>query len=258
MMAGMDTEEKLDWHVLLSEKLPPWVLRFVKTTGRAVGRYGMFGAGDDVLLAISGGKDSLALALALSLRLRWIPHAYRLHAVMIDWTDHPVPPEARDLLASYFRDLSIDFSLLEAPQNDPSFHEGFNCYICARNRRRILFEYAASHGWRIIAMGHHLDDLVETTLMNLCLRGDFRTMAPVQDFFDGKIAVVRPLIEVHESATRRLAATYTLPVVKPVCPYDQTNIRSSLKPIVGELAHLDRDVREHILHAHRFPEKEEA
>jgi tRNA 2-thiocytidine biosynthesis protein TtcA len=101
-------------------------------------------------------------------------------------------------------------------------------------------------------MGHHLDDLVETSLMNLCLRGNFSTMQPVQPFFDGKINVIRPMIEVHESVTKRLAEAYDLPVVKPVCPYDQTNIRSRIKPIVKELSLLDKLSREHMYKAHHF------
>lgn len=77
-------------------------------------------------------------------------------------------------------------------------------------------------------------------------------MQPVQPFFDGKINVIRPMIEIHESVTRRLAEAYDLPVVKPVCPYDQTNIRSRIKPIVKELSHLDKLSREHIYKAHHY------
>ncbi|MBR0519848.1 MAG: adenine nucleotide alpha hydrolase, partial [Spirochaetales bacterium] len=56
----------------------------------------------------------------------------------------------------------------------------------------------------------------------------------------------------HESTLKRLAQTYDLPVVKPVCPYDLTNIRSSIKPIVKEICHLDRFAREHVMNAHKL------
>ena len=89
-------------------------------------------------------------------------------------------------------------------------------------------------------------------MMNLCFRASFATMLPVQEFFDGKLHIIRPLIEIHESVTRRLADIYDLPVIKPVCPYDQTNIRARLKPIISELAHIDHLTREHIYNAHHF------
>jgi tRNA 2-thiocytidine biosynthesis protein TtcA len=77
-------------------------------------------------------------------------------------------------------------------------------------------------------------------------------MLPVQPFFDGKIHIIRPMIQVHESVIKRLGSLYDFPVVKPVCPYDQTNIRSRLKPIISELSHIDKLSREHIFNAHSF------
>ncbi|MFA6845775.1 MAG: tRNA 2-thiocytidine biosynthesis TtcA family protein [Sphaerochaetaceae bacterium] len=245
-------EQKLDYHSLIDGDIPPWVMRFIKTTGKAVNEYQMIGEGDSVLLSVSGGKDSLAMALALSLRRKWLPINYSIQALMIDWKEHPIPIEYRTLLALYFQALDIEFILVDEMQYSPSFNGVFNCYLCSRNRRRILFEYCREHEMRIVAMGHHLDDLVETTLINLCFRGHFETMSPVQEFFDGKLKIIRPMIEVHESVTRRLSELYNLPTVKPVCPYDQTNIRAQLKPIVSQLAHMDKLTREHIYHAHGF------
>ena len=250
--ASSKMDSRIDYHSLIDGDIPPWVMRFIKGVGRTINTYSMIREGDEVLLAVSGGKDSLALALALSLRLKWLPVSYRLRALMIDWTEHPIPVQARSALGEYFDSLDIDFRIQDEHQYPQSFKGEFNCYLCSRNRRRILFEEAAKQDVRLIAMGHHLDDLVETSLMNLCFRADFSSMHPVQEFFKGRLYVIRPMIEIHESVTRRLAEVYSLPVVKPVCPYDQTNIRSTLKPIVGQLSHMDRLTREHIYKAHHF------
>ena len=77
-------------------------------------------------------------------------------------------------------------------------------------------------------------------------------MQPVQPFFDGKIQKIRPMIEIHENNLKQLAAHYDLPVVKPVCPFDQSNIRSQVKPLVKQLVHIDKFAREHIYNAHMF------
>ena len=234
----MECNEKLDYRSLISGDIPPWVMRFIKGVGKTINTYSMIKEGDEVLLSVSGGKDSLALALALSLRLKWLPVSYSLRALMINWIEHPISQESKERLYEYFAALSIPF---------------FNCYLCSRNRRRMLFERAGREGVRLIAMGHHLDDLVETSLMNLCFRASFSTMLPVQDFFDGRLYVIRPMIESHESVTRRLSECYNLPTVKPVCPYDQTNIRAQLKPVIKSLCHIDSLTREHIYKAHSLP-----
>jgi tRNA 2-thiocytidine biosynthesis protein TtcA len=171
---------------------------------------------------------------------------------MINWIEHPIPNEYRALLSTYFSDLGIEFTIFDEHQFPSSFKGEFNCYLCSRNRRRILFDYCDENQIKLVAMGHHLDDLVETTMMNLCFRANFSTMQPVQPFFDGKITVIRPMIEIHEAVIHRLAQAYDLPVVKPVCPYDQTNVRSRLKPIIKELSHIDSLSREHIYNAHQF------
>ena len=171
---------------------------------------------------------------------------------MINWLEHPIPEEYRDRLAEYFDALDIDFTIQDEPQFPTSFNGDFNCYLCARNRRRVLFTYAEKTDTKLIAMGHHLDDLAETTMMNLCFRASFSTMLPVQEFFSGRMHIIRPLIETRESITRRLAEAYDLPVVKPVCPYDQTNVRARLKPVISELSRIDKLTREHIYNAHDF------
>lgn len=254
-------DERLPYQDLIDGDIPPWVMRFIKGVGKAINRYRMIQKDDEVIIAASGGKDSLALALALSLRRKWLPVTYTLKAVMIDWIEHPIPPEYKEKLRAYFSALDIDLIIFEEHQFPESFNGDFNCYLCARNRRRILFQYAEKENAKLIAMGHHLDDLAETTLMNLCFRASFSTMLPVQEFFEGKMHIIRPLIETRENVTRRLAECYDIPVIKPVCPYDQTNVRARLKPIISELSHIDKLTREHIYNAHDFsvsvlPEKQ--
>ncbi|MGH0051934.1 MAG: ATP-binding protein [Sphaerochaetaceae bacterium] len=232
--------------------IPPRVMRFIKKTGKAINRHEMIKENDRVLLSVSGGKDSLALAAALAIRLRWLPVSYHLEAVMIDWIEHPIGEIWEERLHEFFETFSIPFTIFHEYQYPESFKGEFNCYLCSRNRRRIMFEYADKHDYSLIATGHHLDDLVETTIMNLTKRGVFSTMLPVQEFFKGKLHVIRPMIEVHEQTIRSIANEFKFPCVKPVCPYDQTNIRSKIKPIVKDMVALDRDAREHFYKAHMF------
>ena len=206
----------------------------------------MIGDGDRILLGISGGKDSLAMAAALALRRRWVRDSYTLNAVQIEWEEYPIPDKVKCSTGNFFRSLDIPYRTLKARMNAGSDHKTFNCYLCSRNRKRLLFETAESEGFSKIALGHHLDDIVETTLMNLCFHGIFSTMLPVQKFFDGKLSIIRPLCEVKESEIRKMSERLDFPVLHSECPYRETNMRARLKPIVRELSKLNRNVRENI------------
>jgi len=237
---------------LVDGNMPPWIRRFVKQTGKGINSFKMIEDGDKVLLGISGGKDSLALALALSLRLKWLPISYELKAIMINWREYAINEEETNKLKLFFNILNIPFEIIQANMFPDSFNNTFNCYLCSRNRRRILFEYAEKNSITKIALGHHLDDFTETTIMNLCFRANFSTMKPVQDFFKGKIYIIRPMCEVRESTIQKLVRECELPVSIFNCPHKDTNLRSKIKPIIKQLSHIDKLTREHIFNAHNF------
>lgn len=237
---------------VLRGNLPPWLRRLAKQTGRSINRFGMIGAGDSVLIGSSGGKDSLVLALLLVVRKTWLPIDYTLRALHIDWAEYPITDKERSDIIAYFDLLGIPLKIVRTPMKNESFQGQFNCYLCARNRRRILFQEADSLDISKIALGHHLDDIVETMLINLCFRGTFDTMKPVQDFFGGKLQVLRPLCELPERAVLRIAERLSLPVVEKRCPHEEDNIRRRLKPIVSQLSHIDGHARTHMFEA-AFP-----
>ena len=182
-------EGKLGYRNLIEGEIPPWVMRFIKETGKGINEFEMIKDGDTVLISASGGKDSLALSLALSIRRKWLPIDYTLKALMINWIEHPIDDEYKQKLKEYYQALGIEFMIVDEHQFPSSFKGEFNCYLCSRNRRRILFDYAFKNDIRLIAMGHHLDDLVETRLLTLSFRARHDTMKPVQEFFDGKLYV---------------------------------------------------------------------
>ncbi|MFP4564266.1 MAG: tRNA 2-thiocytidine biosynthesis TtcA family protein [Spirochaetia bacterium] len=232
------------------ERPPSWFTRFVKNAGRGLNEFSMIGENDRVILGVSGGKDSLALALALSFRKRWLPIDYTLYGIMIDWIEYPMGKAARRELEDFFALIGVELTVVRAHMHVESFQGEFSCYLCSRNRKRILFERAEEMKVSKIALGHHLDDIVETTLINLCFRGQFATMMPVQEFFQGKLHIVRPLCRVRESEIDKVVGRLELPVYEVGCPYKHTNIRARMKPIVRELSRTDKQVREHIFSAH--------
>ena len=241
---------------LFTGKVPPRVMRFVKQAGRGINRYGLIGEGERVLLGISGGKDSLSMALALALRKRWLPIDYQLEAMHIDWQEFPLTDTEKGRLLQFFDIINVPLTIQKASIYEGFYKKGFNCYACARHRKKLLFETLKERDMSKIAFGHHMDDLIETTLMNVCFRGNFATMMPLQGFFGGQVTVIRPLCEVKVKEIERICRFLELPVAEPDCPHKSTNLRDKLRPIIQEMIKLDPYLHEHIYASHWNIQKE--
>ena len=214
--------------------------RFAHHVGRGISRFAMIGPGDRVLIGVSGGKDSLALSLALVERKKWVPVDYELFAVQVEWREHPLEETEKRSLDEYFDRLAIPLRRVQASINPPSFGGKFSCYTCSRNRKRILFGEAERVGATRIALGHHMDDIARTTLMNLLFHGEFSTMMPVQRFFGGKLEIIRPMCEVRSSEVARVARRLGLPVVPSRCPNAEKNQRGLMREIMKTVSRVDK------------------
>jgi tRNA 2-thiocytidine biosynthesis protein TtcA len=214
--------------------------RFARHAGRGIHRFHMIVPGDRVLIGVSGGKDSLALSLALAERKQWVPVHYELFAMQIDWREYPLAEEEKQGIDKFYAEIGIPLRRVVASICPPTFKKKFSCYTCSRNRKRLLFNEAARIGATRIALGHHLDDIAHTTLMNLFFRGEFSTMMPVQQFFGGKLSIIRPLCEVREAEVARLASRVPLPIVHPHCPNSEKNQRSLMRDILRQASRVDK------------------
>lgn len=229
--------------------IPKYLHRFIKKVGLGINKHNMLSYDKKILISLSAGKDSLALALALALRKRWLPVDYKLEAIQVDWKEYPLSEEQLQDIRNFCTALDIPYTVIKQSMFPGDYKEDFNCYRCSRNRRRIIFDYAKEHNYKLIATGHHLDDIAETVIMNLALRGKLESMLPVNHFFGGDIVVVRPMCLVEEAEIIKISNDFHLPVADLSCPYKKINMRSKLKPIIGELKKLDKHAKMHIYQA---------
>ena len=248
-----DSIRILDQYTKLSPRARPRVDVFAKKVGRGIHRFDMIREGDRIMIAASGGKDSRALSVALAARRQWVPVRYECMALLVDWREYPLQPESVQDLRDFYAAWNIPLKIVQADMMPAVLLAGsrkpFNCYICSRNRRRILFQEAEKEGIRKIALGHHLDDIVETTLLNLFFRGEFSTMMPVQDFFNGKMQIIRPMCEVEEKEILRLMRHLPLPIFDNDCPRKEINQRVMLKEMLRTLKRCNKRVKENIYRA---------
>ena len=223
---------------------------------KAVQDYEMIAPGDRVMVGVSGGKDSVALTIGLSMLRKYIGFDYEVVAVTLDpQFDHQ--PMDYSALAELFRQHGIPYEVRRTEIGPVVFEyrkEKNPCALCAKLRRGSLHTALTERGIRKIALGHHYDDAVETLLMNLLFEGRIGCFQPVTYLDRTGITQIRPLLYCQEADIRRMAAKLCLPVVKNTCPMDGHSRRQEVKELIASLEERYPDLKKKLFGAvQRYP-----
>lgn len=220
-----------------------------RSVGKALHHYDMIADGDRIAVGLSGGKDSLTLLWILNERLRRVPIRYRLFAIYID---PGFQGGFSNALGRYAAEQGYEI-WIEPTGHGPLAHGEVNrenpCFLCARLRRKRLFEIADALGCTKLALGHNKDDLIETLFLNLCYAGEISTMKPVQPFFGGRFTVLRPLAFTEEETIRRFSRARGFPDFVNPCPSAADSKRSEIKEMLGRLYRSNRKIKGNIFRA---------
>jgi tRNA 2-thiocytidine biosynthesis protein TtcA len=224
--------------------------RVISLAGKAMHGWRMLEDGDNILLGLSGGKDSLSLLWLLAERRRRIPINFTVKAVHVEMGYHTVDHKA---LAGFCEGLGVEFHLIGSDYgpraHSPENREKSPCFFCAFHRRRELFQSARRLGCAKIALAHQQDDILETFMMNLLYAGSMGTMLPVQPFFQGEITVIRPLALINASQTGQFCRKKGLPLQPPCCPSSARGKRFESRQWLESLYAQNRRVRSSFWHA---------
>lgn len=198
-----------------------------KKIGKAIHDYEMIRDKDKVLIGVSG-QDSLALASILKFRLTYLPIKYTLEAVHVEMNkrNSSVIKEFLKKLGIKCRVIKVDFK-----KNKKSINKT-PCFWCSWKRREAIFKLAGKLGCKKIVFGHHLDDMLETLLLNMFYQGEISIMPPKLKMFKGKFHIIRPFSYAEKKHIKEYARVNKIPSMPYECPFGKTTNRTLMRKII--------------------------
>ncbi|MEO5894697.1 MAG: tRNA 2-thiocytidine(32) synthetase TtcA [Vicinamibacterales bacterium] len=230
----------------------PLEARIAKKVTKAITEYNLIEDGDRVMVGLSGGKDSWALIQILDVLRRRAPIDFTFIAVTVDSGYNGY---RHDLISRTCHERGWEYKIehtdIGEVMEDILAASDTPCSLCARLRRGVLYRIARDVGATKIALGHHLDDFIETLLLNLFFAGALKAMPARLVSDNGEHVVIRPLVYTTESEARNYAKESNLPIVGCCCPAcgDLSLQRQRLKRLIAELEVEHPDVKHSMIRA---------
>lgn len=227
--------------------------RLTRDVAQAVRDFSMIEAGDKVMVAISGGKDSYTMLHLLRRMQRTAPIRFELVAVNLD-QGHPGYPVER--LRGWLEAEGYDFRIVHEDTYSvvkEKVPEGKTyCSLCSRLRRGILYSLAQDLGCTKIALGHHRDDVLATLMLNLVFAGQLKAMPPKLRSDDGRNVVIRPLAFAAEATIARYAELQRFPILPcDLCGSQENLQRKQMAALLDDLERKNPGTKQSMLAALR-------
>lgn len=210
--------------------------RLKRWAGKAICDFDMIREGDRILLGLSGGKDSLSLLHLLFYFQRHAPIRFEIAAMTVDpqsesFDPSPLIPYLKSLNVDYFYVKEAILEMADKHMNGDSY-----CSFCARIKRGVMYSTARKHGYNVIALAQHLDDLAESFLMSAFHGGQLKTMKAHYVNDDGDLRIIRPLVYARESVIASFAKEQELPVIMENCPacFSMPTQREHIKQLLAK------------------------
>ena len=214
--------------------------------GKAISKWNMISQNDNVLVGLSGGKDSFLLLYALNELSKYSPVKFNLAAVTVALTGMEISP-----LEKYCSENEISLEIIHHPILEiiKLRDERSPCSFCANMRRGIVSSYASEHNFNKLALGHTLDDAIETFFMNIFHTGRAKSFKPSAHMSRTNVTVIRPLILSTEDAIIDEVKRLNLPIISSPCPFAGHTQRQKIRDLISSLKISIPDIHGKVLHS---------
>lgn len=226
----------------MKDKLSDTECRIQKQFNQSCVDFNLLEDGDNILVGLSGGKDSLLLLRLLARRSKiWKPkiNVSAAHVIMDNI------PYVSDLeyLETFCAECGVAFHIIHSCFDESTDKRHSHCFLCSWNRRKALFNFAENNGMNKIALGHHQDDILTTMLMNLTFEGRFDTMPPMLQLEHYNLRIIRPLCQVKEKDIISFASEQNFTKQKSPCPYEDVTKRKVMNDVFHLLENVNPEAR---------------
>ncbi len=205
---------------------------------KTIETYGLLSDGDRILVGLSGGKDSLALLEMLG-RKKLSPNpSFSLVALHVSMENIPYRADV-DYLRQFAEKCGAEFVHVTTSFDPSTDKRKSPCFLCSWNRRKMMFTIAKEMKCNKIALGHHLDDVLQTLLMNLTFQGSFGTMPPLLKMSKFDMTIIRPMSQIDEEDIKKMALLHDYQKQEKNCPYEEDSHRSEMKELLTRLKEMN-------------------
>ncbi|KAH0788997.1 tRNA 2-thiocytidine biosynthesis protein TtcA [Histomonas meleagridis] len=214
---------------------------------QACDEFELISKGDRVLVGLSGGKDSLTLVHFLSLLAKEKPGTFHIIAAFIRFTNLPYTVDL-PYMQTFCDERNVEFHIVEDQirEGHMTMQSG-TCIHCSRYRRAKLMELANVYKCNKLALGHHLDDIIATLLMNMSQHGRFGGMAVKLQISVGEtnypLTMIRPLALIPENDIRSFIKEKNFHPEQCRCPWGDSGYRGKTRDVVDFLCKDDESIR---------------
>ena len=227
---------------MLTKKDKSFIEKIRHKAGKAINTYNLIDENDTILVGVSGGKDSLALLDILYSRLKYIPIKYTIKA------QHIVVKNLYnnlhvDNIKAFCEKREIELIIKEIDIDFTQKQDKTECFICSWHRRTLLFKDVEENACNKLALGHHMDDAIETLFMNMTYHAEISSMAPKVKMRKGNFDIIRPLILITDQELIQYSKLLEFNINPKKCPFEDNNNREKFRAIIDEMSGLHKNAR---------------
>lgn len=222
--------------------------RLTKRFRKALTQFSMISDGDKILVGLSGGKDSLCLLELLAERMQITCPRFSVEAIHIRMKNIHYESDT-SYLEQFAKERGVRLNIVTTGFEEKADSDKPACFLCSWHRRKQLFRFAQGNGFNKIALGHHMDDIIHTAMLNQFYQGQFSTMPAVLEMEKMPITIIRPLCMEHESDLLEYSRMQKYEKQLKTCPFETASNRSSMRHIFEQIEELNPEARYSIWHA---------